>query len=234
MAQPGERVTHARQQVGRAVTILHVGWMKHDVATADQNLMIAFDRARADIQNEKPAHLYPEVLRRCFDSIAKEFRVEIDAEEREKFAGSPHNWPAYPDSHVGLEALQARVKIGALSNIDNALLLSSCQKLNITFDLIVTAERVGAYKPDWPHFHTAIEELRSRRFARERILHVGQSLRADITPANKLGVKSVWINRPGRALGLSGEGAAEARPDLIVSSLAELVSTVSESERTGA
>jgi hypothetical protein len=27
MAQAGERDTHARQQVGRAVTILHVGWM---------------------------------------------------------------------------------------------------------------------------------------------------------------------------------------------------------------
>jgi hypothetical protein len=36
MAQPGERVTHARQQVGRAVTILHVGWMdNHSNPPAD-------------------------------------------------------------------------------------------------------------------------------------------------------------------------------------------------------
>jgi putative hydrolase of the HAD superfamily len=89
--------------------------------------------------------------------------------------------------------------------------------------LTVTAERVGAYKPDWPHFHTVIAELGALGIRRERILHVGQSLRADITPANRLGLACAWINRPGRALGLSGEGAAEAKPDLTVSSLAELV-----------
>jgi 2-haloacid dehalogenase len=58
---------------------------------------------------------------------------------------------------------------------------------------------------------------------RSRVLHVGQSLRADITPANKLGLKCAWVHRPGRELGLSGEGAAEARPDLEVPSLAALV-----------
>ncbi len=39
---------------------------------------MSFDRARADIQKERPAHLYPDVLRRCFDRIAKEFAVEPD------------------------------------------------------------------------------------------------------------------------------------------------------------
>jgi FMN phosphatase YigB (HAD superfamily) len=82
-------------------------------------------------------------------------------------------------------ALQRHSKIGTLSNIDDASLASSCRKLEFRFDLIVTAERVGAYKPDWPHFRTAIEELVAPGIPRERILHVGQSLRADITPANK-------------------------------------------------
>jgi 2-haloacid dehalogenase len=59
---------------------------------------------------------------------------------------------------------------------------------------------------------------------------VGQSLRADVTPANKLGLKCAWINRPGRLLGLSGEGAAEAKPDLVVSSLEELVATISAND----
>ena len=35
--------------------------------------------------------------------------------------------------------------VGALSNIDNASLESSCRKLAFRFDLVVTAERVGAY-----------------------------------------------------------------------------------------
>jgi putative hydrolase of the HAD superfamily len=128
-------------------------------------------------------------------------------------------------------ALQARAKVGALSNIDNASLESSWRHLDFRFDLVVTAELVGAYKPDWPHFQTALAELAALGIRRERILHVGQSLRADIAPANRLGLKCAWINRPDRLLGLSGEGAADARPDLTVSSLQELVAAITAGSR---
>lgn len=191
-----------------------------------KELLMAFDRARAEIQKERPAHLYPEILRRCFSRICAEYSVPIDPVTREAFAATPHSWPSYPDSRDGLLALQAQAKIGALSNIDESSLCSSCAKLDFTFDLVVTAERVGAYKPDWPHFDTALAELAAQGIPRARILHVGQSLRADVTPANRLGLKSAWINRPNRLLGLYGEGAAEARPDLTVSSLTELVEVI--------
>ena len=186
----------------------------------------AFDRARAEIQQERPADLYPDVLRKCFDRIAAEYGVAVTAQDREAFALSPRQWPAYPDSPQGLKRLQARARIGALSNIDNASLAASCQKLEIAFDLVVTAERVGAYKPDFAHFETAIADLAALGIPRHRILHVGQSLRADITPANKLGLKCAWINRPQRSLGLTGYGAEQAKPDLVVESLAEFVAAV--------
>lgn len=204
-------------------------WATRDGVTAgDEDLLMAFDRARAEIQKIRPALLYPDVLRRCFARIAAEYGLTADDELREKFARSPHTWPAYADTHAGLSALQARAKIGALSNIDNASLKSSCRKMDIDFDIVITAERVGAYKPDWPHFNTGIADITALGIPRERILHVGQSLRADITPANKLGLKCAWIHRPGRLLGLSGEGAAEARPDLTVSTLAELVAAIAD------
>jgi 2-haloacid dehalogenase len=202
-------------------------WAKRNgVASRGDDLLMAFDRARAEIQKIRPALLYPDVLRRCFERICGEFGVTVDAAEREAFSRSPHHWPAYPDSGTGLKALQKRAKIGALSNIDNASLRSSCAKMGIAFDIVVTAERVGAYKPDWPHFKTALADLEAAGIPPARILHVGQSLRADIAPANKLGLKCAWVHRPGRALGLSGEGAAEARPDLEVPSLAALVAAL--------
>lgn len=111
----------------------------------------------------------------------------------------------------------------ALTNIDNASFQSSCRKLDFAFDVVVTAERVGSYKPDWLHFHTAIADFKPLGIPRERILHVGQSLRADITPANKLGMKCVWMNRPGRLLGLFGKDASEAKRDLTVNNLSELL-----------
>lgn len=200
------------------------------IAASGEDLLMAFDRARAEIQKERPAHLYPEILLRCFDHICRELNVTAEAETREAFAATPHAWPAYPDSYAGLKALQSRALVGALSNIDESSLASSCKKMDFTFDLVITAERVGAYKPDWPHFHSAISEFGAKGISKDRILHVGQSLRADITPANKLGIKSAWINRPNRLLGLFGEGAAEAKPDLTVSSLEELVQAITQVE----
>jgi 2-haloacid dehalogenase len=196
---------------------------KYDVSANGDELIMSFDRARAIIQKERPAHLYPEILRRCFDRISADFGVPIDPERREAFSTTPHQWPAYSDVPAGLKQLQAGAKIGALSNIDNASLASSCTKMTVKFDIVVTAERVGAYKPSPEHFETALADLDAMGIARSRVLHVGQSLRADITPANKLGLKCVWINRPERLLGLSGEGAVEARPDLTVGSLAEML-----------
>jgi 2-haloacid dehalogenase len=203
-------------------------WAKrHGVAARGDDLLIAFDRARAEIQKIRPALLYPDVLRRCFERISAAFDVAVDRDDRESFARTPHDWPAYPDSGAGLKALQKRVKIGALSNIDDASLRSSCGKMGIAFDVVVTAERVGAYKPDWPHFNAALADLEALGIPRSRVLHVGQSLRADIAPANRLGLNCAWVHRPGRALGLSGEGAAEARPGLEVPSLAALVEALS-------
>ncbi len=204
---------------------------QNSVCAPDKDLLLAFDRTRAEIQKERPAPLYPEVLRRCFDRISVDFSVAVDKREREAFATAPHQWPAYADSHRGLTALRARAMVGALSNIDNASLESSCRKLAFRFDLVVTAERVGSYKPDWPHFRTAIEDLATYGIPPERILHVGQSLRADVVPANKLGLKCVWVNRPDRSIGRSGEGTADARPDLTVSSLDELVAAISPGAR---
>jgi 2-haloacid dehalogenase len=195
---------------------------RHLLDHQDADLLMIFDRARAEIQRERPAHLYPDVLRHSFDRVCDELGVEPEAGEREAFAAAPHTWPAYPDSHDGLAALRRYAKIGALTNIDNASFQSSCRKLDFTFDVAVTAERVGAYKPDLPHFHTAIADFKALGIPRERILHVGQSLRADITPANTLGIKCVWMNRPGRLLGLFGKDASEAKPDLTVNNLSEL------------
>src|SRR5882757_11491311 len=111
------------------------------VSSPEEDLLMAFDRARAEIQKERPAHLYPEVLRRCFQRISVAFGVPIDRAGQEAFAATPRRWPAYADSHKGLKALQGRAKIGALSNIDNASLESSCRALDFRFDFVVTAER---------------------------------------------------------------------------------------------
>jgi 2-haloalkanoic acid dehalogenase type II len=214
-----------------SITAFFRSWAdRNGLAVSDEQLMQAYDRIRSEVQKERPAPLYPEVLRRSFERVSAAFNVAVDPGARAAFGASAHHWPPYADSAAALKALQLRAKVGALSNIDEASLATSCRKLGFTFDVVVTAERVGAYKPDWPHFHTAIADLAAMGIPMQRILHVGQSLRADMVPATKLGLKCVWVNRPGRRLGLAGEGVSEARPDLIVSSLKELVATLGLSQ----
>lgn len=192
----------------------------------DRALMAAYDRIRAEVQQVRPTLLYPDVLRRCYERVCGEWGIAPQAEEREAFAAGPRSWPPYGDSSDALKRLQRRVRIGALSNIDEASLAVTCGKLDIAFDVVVTAERVGAYKPELAHFNAALADLAALGIGRERVLHVAQSLRADIAPANALGLRCVWVNRKGRQLGFAGAGTETARPDLTVSSLAELLPPV--------
>src|ERR1700738_81677 len=67
---------------------------QNSVSSSGGDLIMAFDRARSVIQKERPAHLYPEVLRRCFNRLSVEFGVPIDQDERAAFAATPHQWPA--------------------------------------------------------------------------------------------------------------------------------------------
>ena len=211
-----------------AITGFLADWAaQNDVPVPPDEMLRAYDRARAVIQIEHPHDLYPDILRRSFDHICASFDRTPDPASRETFAASPSTWRAYPDSHAGLVTLQNSAKIVAFSNIDDASLAASSRILGVTFDLTVTAERVRSYKPGLAHFHTGLAELAAMGIPQSRVLHVAQSLRADIAPANQLGLTCVWVHRPGRVLGLSGPGTADARADLTVSSLAELVAALS-------
>ena len=122
------------------------------------------------------------------------------------------HWPAYPDSVAALARLRERFTLGALTNMDDASFAKSHALLNLCFEVIVTAERAGAYKPSIRHFLLGLCDLAERKIPPHRVLHVAQSLRADVRPANLLGQDVVWINRKGRGLGHRGFGAELAVP----------------------
>jgi 2-haloacid dehalogenase len=54
------------------------------------------------------------------------------------------------------------------------------------------------------------------------VLHVGQSIYHDVIPAQKLGLATVWVNRPSARPGVGAVKVAEGTPDLTVPNLAEL------------
>ena len=190
----------------------------------DSNLLETYDRLRQPIQTERPAWRYPEVLRRTLDAMAVELDCALPDALRLDFGGVAATHRAFPDSVEALDKLRKRgLVLGALSNVDEASFETLLNGLGFVFDIKVTAQRVGAYKPDRSHFMAALADLRALGIEKERILHVAQSKRADIVPAIELGLTCVWVERPGHVFGRRGGGAESARATYRVSSLAQLL-----------
>ena len=200
-------------------------WIKgQESSIPDGVLLETYDRLRQPIQVERPAYRYPEVLRRTLDAMALELDCDLPDALRHKFGGIAATHRAFPDSLEVLNELRRRgLILGALSNVDEASFETILASLGFSFDFCVTAQRVGAYKPDKAHFMAALSDLRSLGIEMERVLHVAQSKRADIVPATELGLTCVWVDRPGHIFGRRGCGAESARATFRVSSLAQLL-----------
>ncbi|MEM9684411.1 MAG: HAD family hydrolase [Pseudomonadota bacterium] len=190
----------------------------------DADLLSAYDRIRQPLQDKRPALRYPEILTQTLQEMSDELGIDVSAKELERFSGIAATHKPFPDSVDALDALRGMgLTLAALSNIDDASFAKVTAAAEIEFDVVVTAERVGAYKPDHAHFWAALADIQALGIPMERVLHVAQSRRADIVVANAIGLTSVWVNRPGHIFGRVGRGAEEASPDYEVDSLAAVV-----------
>lgn len=187
-------------------------------------LLSAYDRLRQPLQELRPALRYPEILKQTLLQLGEEFELAVAPDALEEFAGIAATHKPFPDSKDALDALRAMgLKLAALSNIDDASFKTVTASTGLQFDIVVTAQRVGAYKPDHAHFWAALSDLRALGIPMNRVLHVAQSRRADIVVANAIGLTCVWVNRAGHIFGRAGRGAETAQPDYEVDSLAALV-----------
>jgi len=188
----------------------------HGVAATDDELLEAYARAEADLE-AGPYRRYREVLGEGLRRVARGHGVEATAEEMNAFGGSVGEWPAFPDSAAALGRLAKRFRLGVITNCDDDLFALSNRRLGVAFDWIVTAEQVGAYKPDPRNFEIALERI---DVPRERILHVAQSLFHDHVPAQRLGLATAWIDRRRDRPGFGATPPVEAAPDLVVPDMA--------------
>jgi 2-haloacid dehalogenase len=177
----------------------------------DEQLLGRFAALEHDAQADGAR--YREVLVRCLHALADQLGTTVDDATAAAFGGSVADWPAFADSHDALEQLQTRYALAVITNCDDDLFAASEARLGVSFDLVVTAQQVGRYKPDTKGFHIAHERIeRELAVPNGRVLHVAQSLFHDHVPAKRLGMTSVWIDRrDGRAGGATPP--AEATPD---------------------
>ena len=100
-------------------------------------------------------------------------------------------WKPFADTNHALERLRAAgYRLGILSNVDDDLHAETRKHFTVDFDLIITAQQVGSYKPAPGHFLAARERIGSAAW-----LHAAQSNFHDIVPVNAMGIPTAWVNR---------------------------------------
>jgi 2-haloacid dehalogenase len=168
-------------------------------------------------------HNYRDVLQSVVRGFGERMGfVPTEAEVR-SLPDSVANWQPFSDTGAALRKLKMRYKLAVISNIDDDLFALSAPKLGVEFDHVITAQQARCYKPGMKVFLMARERI---GVGNDQWLHVGQSMYHDVIPAQSLGIATVWVNRPSPRPGAGATKAANAKPDVEVSSLAALVDLI--------
>lgn len=169
---------------------------RRHIAVGDDELLDLFATFETRIEREtSPAPLYPVVLADTLLRIGGTVGAEVDESDAAGFGASVGDWPAFADSIDALQRLKQKYRLIIASNIDRASFAASNRRLGVTFDRVITAEEVGAYKPDQPHFTALLAQIEAWGLHQDQLLHVAQSLYHDHEPARRIGLATAWIDR---------------------------------------
>ena len=125
----------------------------------------------------------------------------------------------YPEAENCLSELSKHYKIGIIANQE----LGSEQRLEKLgllkyIDLVIASAEEGVAKPDLRIFQIALDRANCKP---EEAIMVGDRIDNDIVPANKIGMKTVWIKQGFG--GLSEPKEAIEQSDCIINNLNELL-----------
>jgi 2-haloacid dehalogenase len=145
------------------------------------------------LEAERPAHSYRHVLREGLRRAAADVGVELSGAGDMAFVNTWTSMPVFDDVGPALTALRdAGWKLAILTNCDDDLIAETQTHIPAEFDMVVTAEQVGSYKPDLVHFRTFQERS---GVGEGDWVHAACSWMHDILPAARLGIPRVWVDR---------------------------------------
>jgi len=179
----------------------------------DEALLAAYSRHEAEAEDAYPHEEYPQILARSMRALGSELGSQVSPEDAQRLAHSVPDWPAFADSADALAALSRRFKLIILSNVDRASFAASNRRLGVQFSAVITAQDVGSYKPSSQNFASLLSEASRLGIEDGKLLHVAQSLFHDHVPAQRAGLRTVWVNR---RMGRPGWGATPAPPAPVV------------------
>ncbi|CAF9918956.1 MAG: hypothetical protein HETSPECPRED_003897 [Heterodermia speciosa] len=186
----------------------------HEAKNSSAIAGAAFGRHENALQQKEPFMIFEDVLSAAYRALAREWHVKSDDKDANAVAAILSRSSAFPDTVEALHVLSKHYKLIALSNVSEkgiATVMSGALK-EAPFDAVLTAEKIGSYKPDLRNFETLMGKVKDLGFEKEELLMVAQGVASDHVPSKRLGINSVWISRdrPESERGFDGIGAEHA------------------------
>jgi 2-haloacid dehalogenase len=136
---------------------------------------------------------YREILADSLAAWSGERGYRYNEHDGEALARSMESWQPFPDTVPALRAARdAGIGLWIVSNTDRAIIEHSLRHLEVDFAGVTVAEDCRAYKPGIEPFERALREI---DLPSDRILHVAFGFKYDIGPAQRLGLRTAWVNR---------------------------------------
>lgn len=184
-----------------------------------EDVLNAYYELEREQQKKTPDLPYSKLLATVYPTLTLRLGLAAPSpDEHIRFSESITHWPAFPDTVEALNYLRKYYKLVVLSNVDRAsfakTIAGSLQ--GFQFDLVITAEDVGSYKPNLRNFKYMLDSVKSVfDIDAGQVLQTAQSQFHDHHPAHEVGLKSVWIERPGAIIGSLSDNIFEWRFDTL-------------------
>jgi 2-haloacid dehalogenase len=156
-------------------------------------LLGAYHRAELELEAGPGWMPYREVLTSGLAWAAEREGLTLPAPGAEAFVRAWPDMPVFEDAGPALTALREQGwRLAILTNCDDDLFATTRSRLPVEFDLWVTAQEVGSYKPDLGHFRRFADKA---EVTKSNWIHVANSWVHDILPAARMGLRSIWVDR---------------------------------------
>ncbi len=137
--------------------------------------------------------LYPLVVANALFRTCNKWGVECSQQDCDAVMTACASWGPHPDVPAGLAKVAQAFPLVLLTNSTDELIKNHVPRLGAPIYMTITAEEVGAYKPQMKGFEYMLEKLNCRP---DDILHVSSSFRYDLMTAHDLGIThKAWVAR---------------------------------------